>query len=383
MTTDPQTTLTVTTKRSTLAALMAACLAAASCGGGGSEAGVSPFGSGAGSSGLGSGTATGGTGAGTGGTTTPAPPAPTPAPGGSTSGGGLTNVSTGTPNQRFMSMSVEKYNLNWSIDGDKTKVTIYVADSAGNPVPDGTTVQFSTEGGQIQTSCRLTGSKAGIANISSCSVEYVTQNFRPLDGRVSVIAWLEGEEAFIDANANGRYDAGESFYEGGQLYRDDNLDGAYTAGVDELIVASGSQGSPGIGQSACSEPSPFPFTVGDAPRSVPNTCDGAWGRSIVRSTVWLPVSDPRFLQASAPAPRTVRVWTNYGSTDVAAPAGTKVEIKTTAPGGCTFSVAPAEVAAVQLLPSFHQITADGTTCPASVLVEVSFGIFKRALTVPL
>jgi hypothetical protein len=380
MTTASSTVLS-TTKRSTLAALAAACLAAA-CGGGGGDAGVSPFGSGSGSGGLGTGS---GTGSGTttgGGTTTPPPPAPTPAPGGSTTGGGLSNVSTGTPNQRFMSMSVDKYNLNWALDGDKTSVTIFVADSAGNPVPEGTTVQFSTEGGQIQTSCRLSGAKAGSASISSCSVEFVTQNFRPLDGRVTLLAWLEGEEAFVDQNANGRFDAGETFYEGGQLFRDDNLNDAYDAGVDELIVSSGSQGSPGIGSTACNQPAGFPFTRGDTPLSVPNTCDGTWGRSIVRASVWLPVSDPRFLQAAAVGPGQLRVWTNYGTEDVAAPAGTKVEIKTTAPGGCTLSVAPAEVSNVQLLPSLHTIVREGS-CPASVLVDVSFGIFKRSLTVPL
>jgi len=183
-------------------------------------------------------------------------------------------------------MSVEKYALNWSLDGDKTTVTVRVADSAGNPVPDGTRVQFSTSGGQIVTSCELKGVADGAATISACSVDFATQNYRPTNGYVAIVAWLQGQEAFKDLNGNGIYDTGEPFADAGRLFRDDNLDLVFTDQADELNVGATLASTPGIGTSACNVDPAVPLN--EAPQSVPATCDGVWGATLVRAAVYLP-----------------------------------------------------------------------------------------------
>jgi hypothetical protein len=276
-----------------------------------------------------------------------------------------------------MSISVEKYALNWGMDGDKTKVSIRVADSAGNPVPDGTRVQFSTSGGQVQTSCTLTGVADGSAPLSECSVEFATQDYRPSNGIVSIIAWLEGEEAYKDLNANGRYDAGEPFIDGGQLFRDDDGDEVYTAQSDELNVGATLTGAPGIGTSVCATSASVPVTR--PPLSVPGTCDGVWGRTLVRANVYLPVSDPRFLQAEAVSGG-VRVYSNYGSNDVAAPAGTTLTVKTK-PTGCEVVISPSQVPENAVGPTVHTLSATPASCSGQTAgIEVKFGAYTKLVS---
>lgn len=358
-----------------LAALVAAC------GGGGSDAGTSPFGSG-----TGSGTTSGSSG----GTTT------TPTSGGSTAGGGISNASTGQPNQRSMSLAVEKYALDWSKDGDTTTVTVRITDTAGNPVPDGTAVQFSSDGGQIQTSCKLSGVKQGTATISTCNVTFATQNQRPLSGYVAIVAWLEGDEAYIDLDGNGAYTPGEPFYDTGRLFRDDDLSETYTPGVDELNLGSTVVGSPGIGTSACGPnagtsgmtvtPATFGFRNIDIPTSVDNTCDGVWGRTLVRARTYLPVSDPRYLgiQAVAGGVQTYSLWSQDPNKPAAAPAGTTVSV-VSAPANCTFAIAPSTVAVNQVGPTTHFLTPEvsGTCASGTVTVKAKFGDNEATVTANL
>jgi hypothetical protein len=350
------------------AALLLATLGITACGGGGGDA----YGGGAGS---------------------PAPAASAPgAPTVVTSSGGISTVSSGLPNQRSMSISVEKYALDWSFDGDETKVTVRVTDTAGNPVPAGTRVQFSTSGGQILTTCSLAGVSGGDSAISACDVTFATQNYRPANGYVAIIAWLEGEEPYQDLNANGAYDTGEPFIDLGRIFRDDNVDGVYTPQVDELTVAGTLTAAPGIGQSACNV-SPA-VLVNWVPLSVPNTCDGVWGRTLIRSSVVLPVSDPRGLDAEfvAPTPAfpdaSVRVWTNiFDSTgtvvnEVAAPSGTLVTVKTQ-PVGCQVAISPSAVPNVAVVPTFHTLSSTGACAGATVGIEVKFGDVTKLLNATL
>jgi hypothetical protein len=320
-----------------------------------------------------------GYGSGAGGPNDPTAPAPG-APPATTPGGGISTVSTGVPNQRFMSISVEKYALNWSVDGDSTQVTIRVADSAGNPVPAGTRVQFSTSGGQIQTSCSLSGVASGSAAISSCSVTFATQDYRPANGFVAIAAWLEGEEAYKDLNANGVYDAGEPFADAGRIFRDDDADGAYTAQADELNVGATLVAAPGIGTAACAISPTVPLN--DPPLSVDDSCDSVWGRGLVRASVYLPVSDPRSLNAEVVSGR-VRVWSQFGINEVAAPSGTTVTVKTK-PTGCEVVVSPSTVPTVAVGPTFHTLSSTGTTCSGGAVgIEVKFGDFSKLVTAAL
>jgi hypothetical protein len=327
--------------------------------------------------------------------------------GGAAAGGGISTVSSGVPSQRSMSLSVEKYALNWSVDGDTTTITARITDTAGNPVPNGTPVQFSTEGGQVQTSCALTGVMQGTTTISACSVNFATQNLRPLNGLITVLAWLEGQEAFIDLNGNGAYDSGEPFYDTGRLFRDDNTNAAYDAGVDELNVGGTVTTAPGLGAATCgvypgtstatldatsfgfSLPAPSFYFLGSAPASVPATCDGQWGRTLVRGSVTLPVSDPRTMSIVAVAARRVRVSADFAaanlrpSTPTAAPAGTAVSLVGTPPMNCTIEITPPAVSVVAVLPTVHDLVATGTGCAGSVTVRARFGDIEVSTAVTL
>lgn len=136
-------------------------------------------------------------------------------------------VASGPPSQRFFSLAVETFNLEGANrDGVATKLTVRAADRQGNAVEDGTVINFTSEGGQVARSCAT----QRVANIASCSVDFVTQDFRPADGRVSVLAYAEGTKDYVDNNGNNRFDAGDTLIQMGDAYRDDNENGSFDTG---------------------------------------------------------------------------------------------------------------------------------------------------------
>ena len=112
-------------------------------------------------------------------------------------------ISTGIPDQDSASLSATKLNIEgWTVDGTTSILTMRLADHFNNPVPDGTAVNFVTEGGQIIGSCTSLG--------GACSSTLTSANPRPANGRVTILAFAVGEESFIDLNGNGLADnAGE------------------------------------------------------------------------------------------------------------------------------------------------------------------------------
>jgi hypothetical protein len=139
-------------------------------------------------------------------------------------------VSTMIPDQAHFSLSAEKRFLEaLHTDGVTTTVTARLADRSGNPVPDGTAVVFTAEGGSIQPSC-TNGTVGGV-----CTVTWTSQNPRPSDGRATILAYAIGEESFTDTNGNGRYDLGEPFADLGEAYRDDNENGSFDLGSEIFI----------------------------------------------------------------------------------------------------------------------------------------------------
>lgn len=144
-------------------------------------------------------------------------------------------VASGPPSQNFFSLSVDTFNIEgWNIDGTSTNLTVRVGDRQGNPVPDGTVVNFTAEGGQVATSCATTR----VNGIAQCSVAFISQNPRPADGRVSVLAYAEGLKQFTDVNGNNAYEAGtDTLSDLGDAYRDDNEDGQYNVG--EFVIPKG------------------------------------------------------------------------------------------------------------------------------------------------
>lgn len=144
-------------------------------------------------------------------------------------------VASGPPSQKFMSLSVSQRSLEAAnIDGTPTTLIVRIADRQGNAVADGTVVNFTSEGGQVGSSCATTT----IDKISSCSVNFVSQNPRPANGRVSVLAYLEGTKDYSDVNGNNRYDAGtDTLVQLGDAYRDDDESLTYDASKDGFLFA--------------------------------------------------------------------------------------------------------------------------------------------------
>ncbi|WLP93998.1 Ig-like domain-containing protein [Psychrobacter sp. M13] len=127
--------------------------------------------------------------------------------------------------QDGLSLSFGANVLDWGADGDVTSVAARMVDRNGNKVPDGTIVSFTAEGGKVfPSSC-------GTVN-GECSVEFSTQNPRPGDGRVSLLAVAEGEKTYIDQNENNAWDEGIDtlVHNIGDTFRDDNENGTFEIG---------------------------------------------------------------------------------------------------------------------------------------------------------
>jgi len=131
-------------------------------------------------------------------------------------------VSTGIPDQNSFSLSTQLFNVEgMSVDGcaspTGSKINVMLSDHFNNPVPDGTAVSFTTEGGSIGASC-LTG-------LGSCAVDFCAAAPRPADGRVTVLAYALGEESFSDdpmiKDGINRYDPGEPYQDLREPFRYD------------------------------------------------------------------------------------------------------------------------------------------------------------------
>ena len=111
----------------------------------------------------------------------------------------LLTVNTGLPDQNSFSLSSTNLNPEAdNIDGQEVSITAFLADTFNNPVPDGTAVSFTTEGGQIQPSCITTN--------GSCSVTWTSAEPRVDDHRITILATAIGHETLIDSNGNNVYD---------------------------------------------------------------------------------------------------------------------------------------------------------------------------------
>ena len=301
-------------------------------------------------------------------------------------------ITTGLPTQNFFSLSVQTHNVEgWEYDGVTSTLTIIASDRLGNPVPDGTVINFITAGAQIRpASCTTTK--------GTCTVTFITADFRPnnitpgiaaLDelgnpitidggaplfvtkGRVTLLAYAVGEKSFIDANFNNIYDLlpapGETFYDLGDLYIDENENGQWDPGETYIPYDNPA------GTLACTtQPSgaPLPANYTDAP-SKENTCTGVWGEAYVRRDQIMtlssihPVISQHTFPMGASCYQTFSFWLmdeNYNPM----PAGTSVSI---ANNHVTYSPASVPtVAAVSVLgqPVYDSNHAGGTRVSLTV-----------------
>lgn len=146
-------------------------------------------------------------------------------------------ISSGLTVQDRFSISPETFNIEgFDITGTTTQIRVDAADVFSNPIKDGDAVVFRASGAAVDGFCSPTN--------GACSVTFKSQDSRPSNGRITVLAYVKGEEGFQDGNGNGQFDATEigTVEEPGEAYIDANENNAYDIGesfIDEAD-ASGS-----------------------------------------------------------------------------------------------------------------------------------------------
>ena len=200
------------------------------------------------------------------------------------------SISTGLPDQDSFSFSLEDHSPeSLNIDGVTVSASVLLADRFNNAVPDGTTIFFDTEGGAIRDA--ETGTIGScITSGSGCSINWVSQNPRPegntltsfnslnqcayyefapssnnntgpcitdddgdgivgmgspWGGRVTMTAYTEGEENFIDNDGDGWFNLanGDAFVattDLGEVFFDYNEDSQHTVNEEEYRDIDGS-----------------------------------------------------------------------------------------------------------------------------------------------
>lgn len=241
-------------------------------------------------------------------------------------------ITTGLPDQDSFSMAVQCPNVEaYDYDGVKNPVTVRLADRFNNPVPDGTAVTLNAEGGQIAGSCTTTtsGTESGV-----CSVDWVSSNPRPADGRVTLLATAIGEESFVDGNGDGVFggapdtftDLAEPFrnddesvdgggnptYSVGEFFLDYFDDGVRTAG-DGLF--NGLLCQPGPGSGSCASGDKLGISASNIiimSGSTAAITDNVGGTLAAPGTVTFSISDLR--GQPMPSGTTVKIEVTNGKT---------------------------------------------------------------------
>lgn len=184
----------------------------------------------------------------------------------------LVSISSGLPDGNSFTAAPETINIEaLNYPGDTTDISVYVADHFNNPVPDGTSVYITTEGGAVgnsQLECNTVagacvsqwrsqnpipfsedkwGNKINSTNpktsaincdlyfgvAAPCMAGILNAAFDedgvPLGGRATVLVTAKGQESFIDINGNGRFDKNEYYsgYDLPEAFVDDNENGVY------------------------------------------------------------------------------------------------------------------------------------------------------------
>lgn len=185
------------------------------------------------------------------------------------------SISTGRPAQDRFSLSITTHNIEGlDFDGVTDSVLAIASDRMGNPAPNGTTINFVTNGAQIEPSCQTTNGQ--------CSVKFTTANPRPLGrpepsaaavtaGRVVVVAYALGEESFFDTNGDNFFN-NEPYTNLGNVFVDRNENHIFDADTEEYIPFN-TANSTACGTSLSTSPY--------AP-SMAGTCDDQWGSAHVR-----------------------------------------------------------------------------------------------------
>ena len=128
--------------------------------------------------------------------------------------------------------------------GITSTITAFSADRFGNSnILKGTSVSFYTEAGAIGSS-GITDSNGATSVVfrtqAPSPFDVLPGDGNPIDGHVTVLAALIGEEGFVDSNGNGLFDAGEPFTDLPEPFIDKNDNGIYDS--DEFFLDSNGNG---------------------------------------------------------------------------------------------------------------------------------------------
>ena len=224
----------------------------------------------------------------------------------------LLAVNTGLPDQNSFTLSADNLNPEAnSISGQTVGLVARLADTFNNPVPDGTSVSFTTEGGVIEPSCTTTN--------GTCGVTWTSANPRTSDHRITILATAIGHETLFDANGNNSYEDSDGgpisdntdsgfgfsvygetgFVDHSEAWRDDNEDNIRDAA--EIFLDYNDDGDFN---------GPDKFFNG--PQCIPgNTCGGRDAGSLhVRKALVLVMSGSRALMDIINTSKTV-IFSNY------------------------------------------------------------------------
>lgn len=139
-------------------------------------------------------------------------------------------VSTGLPDQDSFTLASDVYNVEALNHYYETaNITVYLGGLTGNnAVPDGTTVNFLTEGGRISNK---DGEGFCVTAKNECSVVWQATKPRPIDGRVTIAAYATGTESFEDTKpSDGTFNDGETYTDISEVFHDINFDRKYDYG---------------------------------------------------------------------------------------------------------------------------------------------------------
>lgn len=189
-------------------------------------------------------------------------------------------VAVGLPSQLNFSLSQGTRNIEgMDIDGTPNTYQIIASDRLGNPVPDGTSINFVTEGGQVEA-IKFTQTVGGLSRVTA---NFLSSSPRPSDGRVTVLAYALGEESFLDSNGDNTYTCGESFQDLGDVFLSRGYRSAYDPAIDQLIPLAVT--SPGSCSGTVSNPGNPLLALDRSIPSVNSAANGSWGRAYVRRAI--------------------------------------------------------------------------------------------------
>lgn len=142
------------------------------------------------------------------------------------------NPSANIPDQDSFSIASEFLTIDQAADkiNITSEITVKFADNLNNPLDaDGTTVFFTTEGGDIPSSCEIVDGQCVVTWSSG------DEESKPADHRVDILAWTMGTESYVDLNSNGFFDDGDIQTDDlPEPFRDDNENGIRD--TDELFI---------------------------------------------------------------------------------------------------------------------------------------------------